>query len=118
MDIKEAIGIHKCNIDIETGERPSHSEIYGRAIEYLGGLDEVAEFVPFPVETLREKLREDPNLNNTPLSTWDKAAGFKCGTWEMFGARGISVCWRVAASGSYTRNMASRLPAVLMEFAS
>ena len=81
MDIKEAIGIQKCNIDIETGEQLSYSEIYGRAIEYLGGLDEVAEFVPVPVETLREKLREDPNLNNTPLSTWDKAAGFKCGTW-------------------------------------
>ena len=42
MDIKEAIGIQKCNIDIETGEQLSYSEIYGRAIEYLGGLDEVA----------------------------------------------------------------------------
>ena len=81
MSIHEAIGVKYGNIDIKTGEILPHSEVYGRAIEFLGGLDEVARFVPFPVDVIREKLKEDPNLNNTALSTWDKAAGFQCGVF-------------------------------------
>lgn len=76
MTIKEAIGAHKCDIDIKTGEKLTHSEIYGRAIEYLGCLDAVARFVPFPVDVLRKKLKEDLYLNNTPMRAWGTAAGF------------------------------------------
>ena len=76
MTIKEAIGVHKCDIDIKTGEKLTHSEIYGRAIEYLGGPDAVARFVPFPVDVLRKKLKEDLYLNNTPMRAWGTAAGF------------------------------------------
>ena len=79
MTLHEAIGV-RVDTDIKTGEKLTHSEIYGRAIEFLGGLDEVAKLSPFPVETLRAKLKEDPLLNNTSMSAWDKAAGFKCGT--------------------------------------
>ena len=50
----------------------------GRAIEFLGGLDDVARFVPFPVETIRMKLKDDPHLNNTAMSKWDAASGFVC----------------------------------------
>lgn len=80
MTLKEAIGV-RVDIDIKTGEKLTHSEIYGRAIEFLGGLDEVARFVPFPVETIREKLKSDPYLNNTAMSEWDKASGFSCGVF-------------------------------------
>lgn len=76
MTLHEAIGVKCCNIDVKTGEKLAHSEIYGRAIKLLGGLDVVASFIPFPVDVLKEKLKEDPNLNNTPLSAWDRAAGF------------------------------------------
>ena len=77
MTLKEAIGV-RVDIDIKTGEKLTHSEIYGRAIEFLGGLDDVARFVPFPVETIRMKLKDDPHLNNTAMSKWDAASGFVC----------------------------------------
>ena len=77
MTLHEAIGV-RVDTDIKTGEKLTHSEIYGRAIEFLGGLDEVARFVPFPVETLRKKLKSDPFLNNTAMSRWDAASGFVC----------------------------------------
>lgn len=100
MTIKEAIGVHKCNIDVKTREKLTHSEIYGRASEYLGGLDEVARFVPFPVEVLREKLKEDIYLNNTPMREWDAVSGFICsgphyksyggGIWYLYRQHGIN----------------------------
>ena len=80
MTLNEAIGIKYEMRDVKTGEDVSISERCRRAIEFLGGLDEVAKLIPFPVETLRAKLKEDPLLNNTSMSAWDKAAGFKCGT--------------------------------------
>ena len=81
MTLHEAIGVKCCNIDVKTGEKLTHSEIYGRAIELLGGLDVVAQLIPFPVVVLREKVKEDPYLNNTPMSAWDRASGFMCGVF-------------------------------------
>lgn len=98
MTLHEAIGV-RVDTDIKTGEKLTHSEIYGRAIEFLGGLDAVARFVPFPVETLREKLKSDPHLNNTAMSRWDAASGFVCsgvhckfvggGIWSLYLRHGI-----------------------------
>ena len=100
MTIQEAIGVKCCDIDAKTGERLSHSDIYGRAVEFLGGLDEVARFIPFPMETIREKLKSDPHLNNTDMSRWDWASGFVCdgidcrptgrGLWALYRKHGIN----------------------------
>lgn len=100
MTIQEAIGVKMVDIDAKTGERLTHSEIYGRAIELLGGLDEVARFIPFPMETIRKKLKSDPHLNNTPMSRWDAASGFVCdgidcrptggGLWSLYRQHGIN----------------------------
>lgn len=99
MTIQESIGVKMVDIDAKTGEKLTHSEIYGRAIELLGGLDEVARFIPFPMETIREKLKSDPHLNNTPMGTWDAASGFVCrggnckfiggGIWTLYRKYGI-----------------------------
>lgn len=99
MTLKEAIGV-RVDIDVKTGERLSHSEVYGRAIELLGGLDEVAKFVPFPVEIIREKIKKDPYLNNTDMRQWDAASGFLCkgadcvltggGIWHLYRKHGIT----------------------------
>lgn len=35
MTIKEAIRVKNANIDMDTGRKLEHSEIYGRAIDYL-----------------------------------------------------------------------------------
>lgn len=103
MTLKEAIGIHMGNIDTKAGKNLalSHSEIfYVRAIGFLGGLDEVARYVPFPVEVLCEKLKRDPHLNNTEMSRWDAASGFVCrggdykfvggGIWNLYRRHGIT----------------------------
>lgn len=100
MTLHEAIGVKCCDIDVKSGEKLTHSEIYGRAIELLGGLDVVARLIPFPVDVLRKKLKEDPYLNNTPMSAWDRASGFVCsgidcryiggGIWELYRRHGIN----------------------------
>ena len=84
MDIKEAIGV--CgDVDIKTGQKLSHSEIYGRAIEFLGGLAEVAKYIPFPLKVVKEKYAEDPHLNNLSIHVWDRAAGFNTYTTRAYG---------------------------------
>lgn len=100
MTLQEAIGVHRCDIDIKTGERLTHSDIYGRAIDLLGGLDAVAPYIPFPVEVIRKALKTDLHLNNTPIRRWDAAAGFQVsrgdcrptggGLWYLYRMHGIT----------------------------
>ena len=57
-------------------------------------------FIPFPVETICEKLKSDPHLNNTDMSKWDAASGFVCrgagckliggGIWALYSKYGIN----------------------------
>lgn len=77
MTFDEAIGV-KQGRDIKTGEELSYSEKYGRAIEVLGGLDAVARYIPFSLEILREKIKDDAWLNNTSIKEWNSASGFIC----------------------------------------
>lgn len=81
MTLQEAIGVHQGDIDIETGMTLTHSDIYGRAIDLLGGLDAVAQYIPFPLDVIRKALKTDPHLNNTLIRQWDLAAGFRCGVF-------------------------------------
>lgn len=100
MTIKEAIGVKNCNIDAETGRKLEHSEIYGRAIDYLGGLEVVKQYIPFDLETLKKAYKEDKHFNNLSMSRWDRMAGFinngaTCtfiggGIWNLYRARKIN----------------------------
>lgn len=99
MTLKEAVGV-RVDVDIKTGQKLTHSEVYGRIIEYLGGLKAVAPYIPFEIPYLREKLKRDPWLNNTDMSKWDAAAGFRCcrsdcfatggGLWALYRSHGIT----------------------------
>ena len=99
MTISEATGIHQCNIDKATGKELSHRERYTRYIDYLGGMDAVKPYVPFELDYLAQKYHEDPLLNNTSISIWDNAAGFRCfrldailtydGLWNLYRQHGI-----------------------------
>lgn len=77
MTLKEAVGV-RVDVDIKTGQKLSHSEVYGRIIDFLGGLEAVAPYIPFEILYLREKLKRDPWFNNTDMSKWDDATGFRC----------------------------------------
>lgn len=68
MDFEQLVG--KKELDTP------HDEFYDDIIEKLGGLDAVKNCVPFDKETLKERLAEDENLNNTPMRPWDLASGF------------------------------------------
>lgn len=99
MTLKEAVGV-RVDVDVKTGQRLTHSEVYGRIIDYLGGLKAVAPYIPFEIPYLREKLKRDPWLNNTDMSKWDAAAGFRCsrsdcfasggGLWALYRSHGIT----------------------------
>lgn len=76
MTIKEAIRVKNANIDMDTGRKLEHSEIYGRAIDYLGGLEVVKQYIPYDLETLKKAYKEDKHFNNLSISKWDIMAGF------------------------------------------
>ena len=58
MSPHEAVGVN-VDVDIKTGQKLSHSEVYDRIIDYLGGLQEVSKYVPYDVEYLRERIQKD-----------------------------------------------------------
>lgn len=77
INIKDAIGIKMCNIDVSTNEELSHRAVYNRAIEHLGGLKAVAAYVPYDIKDIRKALaRNDKYLNSLHISGWDFAVGF------------------------------------------
>ena len=89
MTIKEAIGV-------KTNERIPHREIYRRAIEYLGGLDVVLPYVPFPLKSIQKAIETgDEYLNTLPLKIWDAASGFYTQGWDCFPTHdGITILLR------------------------
>lgn len=99
MTLNEATGIHRCDVDKTTGRELSRRECYTRYIDYLGGMDAVKPYIPFELDYLARKYREDPLLNNTPILIWDNAAGFRCfgldaiptngGLWNLYCQHGI-----------------------------
>lgn len=76
MTFDQAINIHKCNIDMTTGQPISHSEKYTRAINLLGGLNAIIPLIPFTLEEIQKMLREDTNLN-IHMDKWIAASGFR-----------------------------------------
>lgn len=76
MTLKEAVGVTSCHVDIKTGKELPHDEFYGRVVELLGGAEKVGEYIPVPLDEIREKVEKDRNLNNIPLNVWNGAAGF------------------------------------------
>ncbi len=127
MTPHEAAGI-KVDVDIKTGQKLSHSEVYGRIIDYLGGLQEVSKYVPYDVEYLRERIAKDPYLNNTYMGDWDRAAGFQCrqasclfiggGIWNLYRKHGINAAGcstGVCILKEAARRMCTPQPSVQLE---
>lgn len=68
MDLAQLAGMGCTNQNFD--------EYYDTIIKKLGGLDAVRRCCPIDRKTAAEKLGDDPNLNNVPISVWDAAAGF------------------------------------------
>lgn len=81
MTLKEAIGVN-VDIDLKTGKFLTHQEIFRRIIEFLGGVDEVAPYIPFTLDELKKSYSEDSSFNTptTPMYKWNIASGFIC--WD------------------------------------
>ena len=78
MYLEQAINIKCCNLDATTEEKLTHSEIYPRAINALGGLNIIISYIPWSRKVIKQALSEDEHLNNLPLRTWDSAVGIMC----------------------------------------
>lgn len=75
MTFSEFAGVKCADIDIETGNRMAHRDIYRRVIERLGGLEKVKPYIPFSLVKIRKAIPKDEHLNNLPIRKWDLAAG-------------------------------------------
>lgn len=75
MNLKEFANVDSLYRDLDTGQEVPWREYMRRIIEKLG-IENVKSYIPFSIAELKEKLKEDVHLNNTPLSAWDGASGF------------------------------------------
>ena len=76
MNLKEFANVDAFYRDIDTGKILSWREYMWRIIEKLG-IEKVKPYIPYGVDHLKEKIKEDINFNNTKLVTWLAAAGFR-----------------------------------------
>lgn len=75
MTLKEFANITPMFKDVDTGTEVSYEEYMCRVIDKLG-LENIAHYIPFDIDYLKEKLKKDKYFNNTQLQAWDAAAGF------------------------------------------
>ena len=75
MTLKAFAGVDSFYRDFETEREISHTEYMRRIIDGLG-LENVARYIPFDIDYLKEKLKKDKNFNDTEMQAWDVAAGF------------------------------------------
>ena len=75
MTLKAFAGVDSFYRDIETEMEISHTEYMHRIIDKLG-LENIARYIPFDIDYLKEKLKKDKNFSDTEIQAWDVAAGF------------------------------------------
>lgn len=75
MNLKKFANVDSLYRDLDTGQEVPWCDYMRRVIDKLG-LDNIEPHIPYNLETLKEKLKHDINLNNTDIQMWDMAAGF------------------------------------------
>lgn len=58
-------------------ENATFDDYYHAVIQKMGGPKALRQFLPEPIDAIREKFKEDPDLNSIPLNAWDRAAGIR-----------------------------------------
>jgi len=75
MNLREFANVDSYYRDLDTGKEVPWKEYMARVIGKLG-LHNIKPYIPFGLDFIREKLKEDEHLNNTAISQWDYATGF------------------------------------------
>lgn len=75
MTLKQFANVDSWCRDLNTGQEVPWREYMGRVIEKLG-IENIKFYIPFEIEYLKEKVKEDVHFNNTPIKVWDNAAGY------------------------------------------
>ncbi|MCC2248909.1 hypothetical protein JUJ52_02920 [Virgibacillus sp. AGTR] len=73
MNIKEFAGVNALN-EKSNGEKMSHEELFTKVVNGIG-LEVCENYMPVPIEELRNALEKDPHLNNIKLKKWDNMHG-------------------------------------------
>lgn len=70
-DFESAAGMPQFDTDFDI--------FYDAVIDRLGGVQILAQFLPFDLETLKKSYSIDEHFNTplTPMSAWDRAAGWQ-----------------------------------------
>lgn len=70
-DFESAAGMPQFDTDFDV--------FYNAVIDRLGGVQILAQFLPFDLETLKKSYSIDEHFNTplTPISAWDQAAGWQ-----------------------------------------
>lgn len=103
MNLKEFANVDSLYRDLNTGQEVPWRDYMRRVICKLG-LENIKPYIPFTINELKEKLKDDIHLNNTSLYDWDAAAGFRtintsqtqtiiplhCGLSNLFVKNGIT----------------------------
>lgn len=75
MNLKEFVNVDSFYRDINTGKKISWEDYMSRVIEKLG-IENIKRYIPYEIDYLKEKLKDDIHLNNTNIRAWDAASGF------------------------------------------
>lgn len=75
MNLKQFANVDSMYRDLDTGQEVPWHCYMRRVIDKLG-LDNIKPYIPYEIDYLKEKLKEDVHLNNTQLQRWDEAGGF------------------------------------------
>ncbi len=94
MNLKKFANVDSLYRDLNTGQEVPWHDYMRRVIDKLG-LDDIKPYIPYEIDYLKEKLKEDVHLNNTTLQRWDEASGFCFHRGEpYYTACGLSILFR------------------------
>lgn len=90
MNLKKFANVDSLYRDLDTGQEVPWRDYMHRVIGKLG-IDHIESYIPYDIEDLKEKLKDDVHLNNTELQAWYEAGGFWFRNGEMeYKATGLS----------------------------
>ena len=76
MNLKQFANVDSFCRDLDTGMEISWHDYMGRVIMKLG-IENIKPYIPYGLDFLKTKFKEDKHFNNTKLVSWMSSAGFR-----------------------------------------